>query len=253
MQHPRHSVYNAPAANKEKSIIRNAMIVFFLALLIVYILRYQFQGKDLMTQDWTLNTGWLQIVSDNSIADLLTTTQNTSSIELETNEQGLVIRNPDIIESNIQNNTGLEINTISTDTENLDSNLIPSWQEDIRLLSGTSLYFGPLDAIQELGISYKYALKDNQNIYYLYLGDEDIDLPSIARGFNGSLYIMNTSQEILSNQLFGDKITFINIPKYKDQQVFMVVEQGSDVRLIQIAYPIYHQSKIYLQNLFNNS
>jgi hypothetical protein len=35
------------------------------------------------------------------------------------------------------------------------------------ILSGTKTYYGELDFVDKLGISYKYALKDEKDIYYL--------------------------------------------------------------------------------------
>lgn len=42
-------------------------------------------------------------------------------------------------------------------------------EDDIYILSGTEKYFGPIKAIEKLGIDYAYALKDNRDIYYVYL------------------------------------------------------------------------------------
>jgi hypothetical protein len=61
---------------------------------------------------------------------------------------------------------------------------------------------------------------------------------------------MNTEQEILSNSMFGDKITYINVPEYKNNTVLLLVDIDDQSWLLAIDYTIYHQVKTYLKNLF---
>ena len=49
------------------------------------------------------------------------------------------------------------------------------------------------------------------------------DLASITKLLGGTIYVMNTEKEILENKLFGTKVTFINIPEYKNKTVLFMV------------------------------
>jgi hypothetical protein len=61
---------------------------------------------------------------------------------------------------------------------------------------------------------------------------------------------MVTEKEILQNQLFGDRVSYINLSMFKDIWVLMVIEIDGDVWLLQIPADKYHQSKAYLTSLF---
>ena len=120
----------------------------------------------------------------------------------------------------------------------------------IKLLSGTSIYYGTIAIIEKLGIKYQYALVDEKGIRYIYLGTPSYDFASIARALKGSLYTLATEQDILQNKLFGNKVVFINLPEYKDQQVVMLLYLNDGIRLVQMEYGLYHKSKTYLKSLF---
>lgn len=76
------------------------------------------------------------------------------------------------------------------------------------------------------------------------------DLASITKLLGGTIYVMNTEKEILENKLFGTKVTFINIPEYKNKTVLFMVELPNEIWLLQVPYETYHTSKGYLNNLF---
>jgi hypothetical protein len=61
---------------------------------------------------------------------------------------------------------------------------------------------------------------------------------------------MVTESEIIQNQLFGDRVSYINLSMFKDVRVLMVIEIDDDVRLLQIPADKYHHSKDYLKSLF---
>ena len=61
---------------------------------------------------------------------------------------------------------------------------------------------------------------------------------------------MATESEILTNQLFGDKVSFINLQVFKDKYVLMVIELEGKTWLMQIPAKSYHSSKSYLKSLF---
>lgn len=242
----------------EKTLIRNAMIILCVALIIVYVALYQIKGDDLKerinTPERTWATQELQItesVSNTSIAGMLEPepeteqTQNQTPTNPQEQFAWTTIGNPDREEQ-----TQDTWNTVDIWSQNT----IISWSDDLpsnmRILSGTSLYFGPIAAIDELNIPYTYALQDSRGVFYLNLGNQDIDIAGIARVFDGNIYVMNTAQEIINNVLFGDKVTFINIPKHRESLVLFIVELWDQRRLIHINYAIYHESKRYLQSLF---
>ena len=51
----------------------------------------------------------------------------------------------------------------------------------IKLLSGTSIYYGSIPVIEKLGIKYQYALADEKGTWFIYLGTPSYDFASIAR------------------------------------------------------------------------
>jgi hypothetical protein len=120
----------------------------------------------------------------------------------------------------------------------------------IKLLSGTSIYYGSIAVIEKLWIKYQYALADEQGIWFIYLGTPSYDFASIARVLKGSLYTLTTEQDLLQNKLFGNKVVFINLPEYKDKQVLMLIYLDDGIWLIQMEYSLYHKSKAYLKSLF---
>jgi hypothetical protein len=61
---------------------------------------------------------------------------------------------------------------------------------------------------------------------------------------------MATESEILKNELFGDKVSFINLQSFKDKFVLMVIEIEGKTWLIQVPANTYHTSKSYLKSLF---
>lgn len=120
----------------------------------------------------------------------------------------------------------------------------------IKLLSGTSIYYGTIAVIEKLGIKYQYALADEKGIRYIYLGTPSYDFASIVRALKGSLFTLATEQDIIENKLFGNKVVFINLPEYKDKQVLMLIYMDDGIRLVQVEYSLYHKSKAYLKSLF---
>jgi len=117
-------------------------------------------------------------------------------------------------------------------------------------LPWTHTYYGDLDFVNLLWISYKYALTDSKWIYYLNMDGYTYDFSDIARKLWWNLYIMNTESEILANKMFGNKVTYINIPDYTNKKVLMLIDINNQSRLLAVDYSIYHQSKSYLQSLF---
>jgi len=229
MQHP-----------KEMQVVRFSMLVLFSALMVVYLLLYQIKGTQIasnLSDTWDISSQPSDLSgSDAKISDLL----------LETDAS-------DLTWDTTSNSSG---KTVST-TTSLFGNL-PSWTgstttkaESIKLLSGTKLRYGLVDSIEKLGISYQYALKDDQSIYYVYLGkDNKLDIESIVKKLGGSVKTILREDEIVKNNLFWDKVSYINLPEYKDKKVIMLVTIDGADWLLQLDYATYYSSKSYLKNLF---
>ncbi|MCF7834611.1 hypothetical protein K9M48_00950 [Candidatus Gracilibacteria bacterium] len=203
----------------DRKIVRLSIVVLVLCILVVYALFYQ--------------------VKWNNLVNNLNTDQEKDEIVKIYVKDG--DKKEQISALNIQDKSLINKNN----TGNLNDNEVK-----INYLSGTQLYYGILESVEKLGISYKYILKDSKNIYYVFLGDNKYDLVDITRKLGGNIYAMNTEQEILKNQLFGEKIAFINIPEYKNKLVLMLVNIDNQNWLLQLNYDIYHKSKSYLKSLF---
>lgn len=126
----------------EKKIVRNAMIVLFLSLVIVYVILYQATGFHLPGEEnINKSINITPVVSganltDPSIDDMLMSGDDTSGLDYTGSTQ-----------------TGTS--TTYTGNKTLNS-------DEIKILSGTSIYFGDIDAIQKLQIDYNYALSDTK-------------------------------------------------------------------------------------------
>ncbi|MCX6824610.1 MAG: hypothetical protein NTY80_00150 [candidate division SR1 bacterium] len=211
------------------------MMLLFLALMIVYVVWYQVKGNAFKNMNQSENSGSdIQIISKSG--SLMPT---ISSVET-TNENEVAIT------TGTKNKTGnivpVTISKLTTGTMNKNTS--------IKLLSGTSVYYGPIEVIEKLGIKYQYALADEKGIRYVYLGTPSYDFASIARALKGSLYTLATEQDIIQNKLFGNKVVFINLPEYKDKQVIMFIYLNDGIWMVQMEYSLYHKSKAYLKSLF---
>lgn len=211
------------------------MMLLFLALMIVYIVRYQVKGVELKNK--------IQKEDEWSGVQIVTISGSEQS------ESG-------IWEDDWTSLTGLTqatgktvIQTWLTGTASLSSGVIKK-NDTIKVLSGTSIYYWPIAIIEQLGIKYQYALTDSSWVRYIYLGTPSYDFASIARALKGNIYVMATEQEIISNKLFWNKVVFINLPEYKDKQVIMLVYMNDGIWLIQVEYSIYHKAKTRIKSLF---
>ncbi len=209
---------------KEKKVIRFSMIILFLSLMIVYVIWYQIKG----------NTLQKQIIEEYTQEQQTTLYTPPQDIDEDTQEQYTIE----------ENNNDEEIRTETTITEHMTG------RENIKVLSGTSIFYGKVDIIEKLGIKHQYALMDGTGTRFIYLWNPSYDFASIARALKGSIYTMTTEKEILENKLFGNKVVFINLPEYKEKEVIMLIYRRDGIRMIQIAFDIYHQSKSYLKSLF---
>ena len=117
------------------------------------------------------------------------------------------------------------------------------------ILPGTTEYLGTLDIVSILGQKPKLTLQDSKWNYFAYYGNH-LDFAETIETLWWNVYEMVTESEILQNQLFGDRVSYINLSSFKDVRVIMVIEIDEDVWLLQIPADKYHQSKDYLKSLF---
>lgn len=111
------------------------------------------------------------------------------------------------------------------------------------------MYFGAVESIELLGLEPEYLLKDIKGFYYAKL-EKEPDLRKTVQDLNGSIYTITSEAELLKNQLFGDKVSFVNLPEYKNKMVIMLLSVDGQYWFIQMDYAKYHQSKKYLKTLF---
>lgn len=209
-------------------------MLLFLALMIVYIVRYQLKGNELKQQ--------LPEISVWSGITIISIDENNELTGEEIDQEN-------ITETIVEGTTGMM--EISEEITIQDTGMMIK-NNEIIMLSWTKIYYGKIDIIEKLWIKYQYALTDTTGIWYIYLGTPSYDFASIARALKGTTYTMATEQEILENKLFGNKVVFINLPEYKDKQVVMLIYMNDGIWLIQVDYSIYHKSKSHIKSLFIN-
>ncbi len=217
------------------------MMLLFLALMIVYIIRYQVKWNELQKVIQTQNS-WSDLQIVNTSWELIPTIDMKGLWSIWITDD--TIRDTKENTWDISDKTWIiaPISKTSTGTLRKDST--------IKMLSGTSIYYWSIAIIEKLWIKYQYALTDDKGIWYIYLGTPSYDFASIARALKGSLYTVATEQDLLQNKLFGNKVVYINLPEYKDKQVVMLVYLKDGIRLIQMDVALYHKSKSYLKSLF---
>lgn len=228
---------------ENKKVITWSLIVLFLSLWIVYSLTYQKKESifkstikswnEITNQTWTQNQNWW-------LNTQKTTNLNKDSENIKTtNSVSLWDKQPSwVTNSNTQTSNTSE----TTTSENIGS-------ADIKTLPGTTEYFGTLDIVSILWEKPEYTLQDSKWNYFAYYGDH-LDFIDTVEILGGNVYEMVTESEILQNQLFGDRVSYINLSMFKDIRVIMVIRIDGDVRLLQIPSDKYHYSKDYLKSLF---
>lgn len=226
------------------------MIILFLTLVLVYIIFYNFKEETLKSQfavlTQTFQTGENNVIPSTSEdgfdvigeqfswTNISWTQNNSSSTESSTWK---------IFDSLFENS--------STTTWKITEK-IQTWELwNILLLSGTQMYYGEFEIANLLSINPLYILYDPKGIYYAYLGTQEKDWRSIVKLNKGSITELRKKEDLLKNNLFGNKVIFINIPKYKNKEVIMIITLGKDQWLINIPFGIYHKSKNYLKSVFS--
>jgi len=144
----------------------------------------------------------------------------------------------------------------------LSSGSIASWvdaermllsQQGIPLLTGTETYFELVESFDRLWVVPRMVFSNNEGMYFGLLQTGSYDRTRIARSLKWNALAFMTEKDILSNSLPWKRVTFINIPEYKEKLVIMVVDTGTQRRIVQLPKKYYHQSKDKLKNILWSS
>ena len=192
--------------------------------------------NEITNQIWEKNQA-LWSVTQNS-TNLHTDTEDIQSIKV-TNSVSLWDMQPSWVSNS---NTQTPSTTESSTSDRLAST-------NAKMIPGTTEYFGTLDIISILGEKPEFTLQDSKWNYFAYYWNH-LNFVQTVQTLGGNVYEMVTESEILQNQLFGDRVSYINLSMFKDIRVLMVIEIDGDVWLLQIPADKYHQSKDYLKSLF---
>ena len=240
--------------NYESNTVKWSIVVLCVSLALVYVVLYYVKW-DVFKWAWNevvaMNNTWI-VLSEITDEQDYSMKSDTWNIDVPSQSNSLFNNsgwsNTSTYNTEVDNNQwGLTIVDLSNPDTNLNSD---NGLSEMIVLRWTHTYYGDLDFVNLLWISYKYALTDSKWIYYLNMDGYTYDFSDIARKLWWNLYIMNTESEILANKMFGNKVTYINIPDYANKKVLMLIDVNNQSRLLAVDYSIYHQSKSYLQSLF---
>lgn len=256
---------------KESKVIRLSVLIMSFALIFVYIFWFTVKGEqtaefirgltmsndeekiivtdedDLIQKNETIEE---TVDEDNQTEEVLDETPDNDS---EEDISSPVVISMGDLNQDDKNNETVSVDTASNqqDEDSLDS-FVPSVVNSRIILEWTDIYNWVFDFDDKLALEYQYALKDAKWIHYLFLWDEldEIGLGIKVNQLWWNLFSLNTEMEIINNDLFGEKVIFINLPEYKDTVVLMIVRIDWNYRLVNLDMTTYVESKQYLKNLF---
>ena len=185
---------------------------------------------------------WNEIVNQTENQNVWATTQNTVDSSNTSNEW-----NKKSTTNSVSLGWSDKSSWVSNSNTQASSNNLAA--TDSKMLPGTTEYFWVLDIVSILGQKPEFTLQDSKWNYFVYYGDH-LNFVQTIMALGGNVYEMVTESEILQNQLFGDRVSYINLSMFKDVRVMMVIEIDGDVWLLQIPSTKYHYSKDYLKSLF---
>lgn len=124
---------------------------------------------------------------------------------------------------------------------------------DIKTLSWTTVFSWSSEIINSLNINKLYSLTDQNNILFHYLWTGDIDIIDELNKLWWNLVEIAEKKIIKDSLMFGDRVTYINLPNYKWIKTIFTVkfEDTGDLWLLEVDYNKYYKLKKYLRNLFN--
>lgn len=228
---------------EDKQIVTWSMVILFLALTIVYSLVYM-RKSDLFTNEQITPSDTVVNEKDILPKPMVSTTGATSlswATSSGTTLSWVTISNTQIPAMGSGSSSWIDLWSLENSLASTNS---------IKLLSGTTQYFGVLDIIDILWVQPEYILQDSKENFFAYFGEKWLDFVRTVQQLGWNVYTMATESEILENQLFWDKVSFINLQVFKDKYVLMVIELEGKTWLVQVSANNYHTSKSYLQSLF---
>ena len=227
---------------REKKLVSLCLLILFVACVVVYLLLYQVKGKEILNLWWAIiSTGnQNETLTSDQVSDLVFSGEDTWTLNTLSWVSNSYIATWSDARWSSENNS----QTASTETNS------QTQSDTIKQLSGTQLYFWVLDSAEVLGLSPDYILSDNKERYFAYFAKEPTTLRKTVQQLWWNIYSIKSEADLIKNELFGDRVDYINLPEYKEKMVLMLIAIGQERRLLQIPYKIYHQSKPYLKSLF---
>ena len=227
---------------ENKKVINRSLVVLFLSLSIVYSLTYQKKQSVFKSTRTNLNeiTNQAGILNQNwsIVPDSVNLTKDSADTKTKKMSESVSLwgnKSSWATNSNIQASN----DSVSANVNSVDAKILP----------GTTEYFGTLDIVSILWEKPKFTLQDARWNYFAYYGDH-LDFVKTVQTLGWDVYEMVTETEIVGNQLFGDRVSYINLSMFRDIWVLMVIEIDGDVWLLQVPADKYHYSKVYLKSLF---
>ena len=234
--------------NYESTTVKWSVLVLCISFALIYIVLYYVKWDLFKWNDLIISTStWLNLSEITDNYSDYSMKNNSWSVDILAQSTWLFTDDMWSLDNNNVDDKAWDL--VVSDLSNKNTAISDGFTEMI-VLRWTRTYYWSLDFVDLLWISYKYALRDDKWIYYLNMDGYNYDFSDIARKLGWNLYIMNTESEILANKMFGNKVTYINIPEYANKKVLMLIDVNSQSRLIAVDYSVYHQSKSYLQSLF---
>ena len=232
---------------ENKKVITCSLIVLFLSLSIVYSLSYMKKTSLFKATEKSWNEILTQTEAENQ--NQWFTTQNTANLSNVSNTSASSKDSDGSVSLGWATKSSWVTNSNTQAPNTTESSSVSLAATNSKTLSGTTEYFGVLDIVSILGQKPEFSLQDSKWNYFVYYG-EHLNFVQAVNALWGNVYEMVTETEILQNQLFGDRVSYINLSMFKDIRVIMVIEIDGDVWLLQIPADKYHQSKDYLKSLF---
>jgi hypothetical protein len=251
---------------REKRLVTLSMVVLFFSLVVVYSLFYQVKGATVFWVLRSIPVAWSKTSLEEKRTQVDPSSTGTYTLwdtTMATTWNWYVLDNG---KKQFQENRFIEEWDTFSDISAWDDanqavtnyggfqNASPGTSSFVGgnspiILSGTDLYFWAVDSIELLGLEPEYILKDYKGFYYSKFAKEPF-LRTTVQKLWGNIYEITSDAELVKNELFGDKVSFINLPDYKNKLVLMWLTVNGQYRLIQMSYDKYHHAKEYLKNLF---
>lgn len=239
---------------QEKKLVSLCLVILFISLIVIYSLLYQVKGSELLArlQPQDQNSNWWISAHSPSWSTWSTDQILVLDFETKVSQSHSWVETLSWVNHSNTATTWSDASKVvpeQTQTASTESDLLFQGQAP-RILSGTDMYFGVVESIDMLGLTPEYLLRDARGIYYAYFAKAPTELKTTIQQLGGNIYSMKSESEIVKHQLFGDKLSYLNLPEYKEKLVIILLEINGEHWLLQIPYAKYHQSKSYLKSLF---